>query len=724
MVRWAGQADDAPLRAPVGELLYPLPKGEYWGPATYCGAQVSTHGRGRVQSISFNTEVELNEITLRVTDRGGRVTTDMPEVTRLLPQPTSGGIGYGTEAIRLEPDDEVVPTRVGGERWIRILLKPVSGKKWRVSLHEGLKCEDILLWGTHASQRLEPIYAVPRKFLIASETIPGAKKSTVTDQIYWAWQRPLIANRLMKSDGAVWSQHDKWSRMCSSPVLPAHHSLNKTVKFVMARNEHEGALLTLTSLQDALIPPEHESDIYRQYVPGYQEYLVTVSDIRGPSPEKVKLTPRIAATMHSEVWGTVVGPLFSSDNRLGTYQMLQYFTNGRMIADYPRIALQPCASQIFWLEVQTEDAEPGTYTATLEARPGPSLPIEIEVLPVTLPNPRTWVFAWSYGAIGSSWPYASADVLERTVSDKLSRGISCFRGIPNENNESGEARRQKEDVFFLHNYIIPSFFVGTGYGGSHEAFKNPPRAATEDLEAHVTDVINKFRAANVDYDSWSGELWYAPGDLGAPLIQMASDWVKAIDPQVNIFVNPAFPEFVSNFRMMSHASDIFVPFWGNWFEGPEWKAEIKPGRINAFYAMQGSSHSELHEELVGHRRILPWHAFMLGLQGWGFYSYFSRQGDPYVDQEPVDGETDYAMVFPGPHGPVPSRQAEAIRDGWEDYRLLTLLAESKSPEAKEAIEAATAQIPMDREPPTANIDFEEIRLRLLRVAAELAESNR
>jgi hypothetical protein len=714
LVRWIGQRpDDAPSRLPEGELLYPLPAGNYWGPAINCGARVTTHARAQVQEISFETDVELHEITLRVTGDG------TVKVTRLLPEPTAGGLGYGTKASRQEPD-EVVPLDSNDERWVRIRLKPETGKKWRLSFPEDLKCKRTLLWGKHGSQPLEQIFALPRKFSVAYETIPGGKKTTVTDHIYWSWQRPLIANTKMKSDGAVWAQHDKWARICSAPVLPAYDTLNKTVKVVMARNEHEGALLSLSSLRDEVGPPNHKSETYKQYVPGFQEFIVTTSDIRGPTPGKVKLTLRIVATMHSQLWGTVTGPLFASDNKLGTYQMLQYFTNGRMIADYPRIALQPCASQMFWLEVKTDGAAPGTYTATLNARPGPSLPIEIEVLPVMLPSPRTWVFSWCFGAVGTAWPFASADVLERTVSDKIARGISCFRGVPGAHNEPGEARRQKKDVYFLYHYLIPGYFVGSGYGGLANAFEDLLPNQELEIREHLTDVIDQFRQANVDYDDWSGELWYAPGDSGAPLIQKSAAWVKAIDPQVRVFVNPAFPEYLRNFQTMSAASDIFVPFWGNWFEGSQWRAEIKPGRINAFYAMQGSNRSELHEEVVGHRRILPWHAFKLGLQGWGFYSYYSPRGDPYTDDEPLDEEPDYAIVYPGPRGPVPSRQAEAIRDGWEDYRLLTLLAESKSPEAKQAIEEATAQIPMDREPLTAHVDFEAIRLKLLRVAAELS----
>ena len=130
---------------------------------------------------------------------------------------------------------------------------------------------------------------------------------------------------------------------------------------------------------------------------------------------------------------------------------------------------------------------------------------------------------------------------------------------------------------------------------------------------------------------------------------------------MQVYINPCFPRKIENFRLMSKAADVWVPLWENWFKDPpsQWQAEIKPGRINAMYAIFGSNKSELHEELVGHYRILPWQAFKLGLGGWWFYAYQVPRGDPYSDYEPAGSEVDYQIVYPGPRGPVPSRQAEA-----------------------------------------------------------------
>ena len=36
-----------------------------------------------------------------------------------------------------------------------------------------------------------------------------------------------------------------------------------------------------------------------------------------------------------------------------------------------------------------------------------------------------------------------------------------------------------------------------------------------------------------------------------------------------------------------------------------------------------------------------------------------------------DSGIDYQMVYPGPRGPIPTRQSEALREGYEDCASLT-----------------------------------------------------
>ncbi len=733
-VRWHGEPPTAETTPqPLGALLNPpldymetAPPGSsefhpmYWGPAINSGVQITADPEEYRQTIRFDRSYALFEITLLVSGEGDvklERAADPPEAdadAQADDFPTEWQDAAEREQHRLH-----LPT-TDGKTWLRLLLQPTRARAWRLTPSPTLQIETVLLWGDGPVQPTEPIYPVRKKFPIAFDSLPGADKTAMSDHIYWSWQRPLIADAAMKADGAVWVRHDKWTRISAAPILPAHDRINRPVRITMARNEVEGALLTLTSLRDQVGEPIHDSGIYRDFVSGFQEFEIRLDDLQGPTPDRVSITPRIAATLRSQLWGTVTGPLFAADNKIGVHQMFRYFTNGPMIADFPRVALPPCGSHVLWLDVETRDAAPGVYTARLHAAPGPSIPIEITVLPVTLPEPRVWVHIWSRGIPGTTWPYQAAETLANTVRDKIARGVSSFYGAPEPHTEAAEARRQKADTYFYHAYLVPHPWVGRGYASNVAAFEAIGDDDRQAIREHLESVVQRFRDLGVDYGDWIGELWDEPGNRNAALIAAAARWVKEIDPDVQVYANPIMTS-IENFRVISDAVDVLVPFWGVWFDQPEheYQAEIRPNRLNALYGIQGSNRSELHEELVGHYRILPWHAFILGLRGWGFYSYYSPRRDPYTDYHPAGSETDYQVVYPGPYGPVPTRQAEAMRDGWEDYRLLTLLAASDDPAAAAAVEWAVAQIPMGREPLTAHIDFEAIRLHLLTAAAAL-----
>ena len=70
---------------------------------------------------------------------------------------------------------------------------------------------------------------------------------------------------------------------------------------------------------------------------------------------------------------------------------------------------------------------------------------------------------------------------------------------------------------------------------------------------------------------------------------------------------------------------------------------------------------------------MAWKAFALGFNGWGYYCYYAPRGNPWDIRIWSSLSYSYQMVFPGPNGPVIMPIYEIMRDGWEDYRLLTAL---------------------------------------------------
>src|SRR5690606_39066653 len=96
-------------------------------------------------------------------------------------------------------------------------------------------------------------------------------------------------------------------------------------------------------------------------------------------------------------------------------------------------------------------------------------------------------------------------------------------------------------------------------------------------------------------------------------------------------------------------------------------------------AMKGNSqkmwtyeclHGAKHQPPLEYYRGLAWLSEMRGLSGFGIWSYCT-----YVDDHwffPRKGNQDYLLVYPG-EGVVTSRRWEAVQDGVEDMKALSIL---------------------------------------------------
>jgi hypothetical protein len=134
-----------------------------------------------------------------------------------------------------------------------------------------------------------------------------------------------------------------------------------------------------------------------------------------------------------------------------------------------------------------------------------------------------------------------------------------------------------------------------------------------------------------------------------------------------------------------------------------------PRAVRASYAVSTqSAKSEQAPQVQAYRRM-AWDAFSRGWNGWGFYSYYAPRGNPWNDMDAdwLEDRPDYLMVYPGPRGPIATRQSEAVREGWEDYCLLTLLGQRGMDAEVERILQAYAD----------GAEPEALRLRALQAAA-------
>lgn len=588
-----------------------------------------------------------------------------------------------------------LPARPEG-RFLRLTVE-AEGITW---------LEEVLAWGdaevsAEVPEAYRPIVPEPIATEIAFSSIPGIEKTAFSDAQYWDWQRD-IGDHVRQP--AVWSQVPTWDSITDHPLLPGPDEIIRDLRLVMARNETEHAALALTNTSC-----ETPRDL-----------TVTLSEFRrvggGPAPE-LEANVRVAGAIGSRHYGVNLGPLFAGDNLLSPGLMQRYLTNGAGLLDFPRLTLSPAGSAVLWLTVTTLDAVPGRYEARLGVRGGPPVIVRIEVPDVTLPEPFVWLQTWS--RVTSMFPFVYADRDRREVHYKQSLGVTVWNGWPTAGTVPGLAR---EGGRTLHHIWGIGDYGHKLYGGRIE-----PEALTEEDADKIAEMIRghveQARELGLGYDDWYVELTDEPGKRNSPAFGALSALIRRADPNVRIYCNPSF--WVGSGVMSDddiHEAlapwyremvDISVPLYLLLRDRPRsFELFDAPRFVRAFYTVSTQSAKSERAPQVELYRRQAWDALGRGWNGWGFYSYYAPRGNPWsdLDADWYTGEDrpDYLMVYPGPRGPIPTRQSEAVRQGWEDYRLLTLLRESgRGDVVDEIMRAYEAGTPM-----------EALRLRALRTAAK------
>ena len=140
--------------------------------------------------------------------------------------------------------------------------------------------------------------------------------------------------------------------------------------------------------------------------------------------------------------------------------------------------------------------------------------------------------------------------------------------------------------------------------------------------------------------------------------------------------------------------DVSVPLYLLLRDRPQTYALFDaPRLVRAYYTVATHHAKNERAEQVELYQRLAWDVFKRGWNAWGFCSYYAPRGNPWndFDKSWIEDRPDCLMVYPGPRGPVPTRPSEAVREGWEDYCLLTLLKERGLKAELEAILRAYAE---------------------------------
>ena len=532
--------------------------------------------------------------------------------------------------------------------------------------------DEVLVWGDaevsqDTPEYIQPTVPTPVATEIAFSSVPGIEKTAFSDAQYWDWQREIGQ---AAEASAVWSLVPTWDSISDKPILPGAGKVASWVSVTMARNETESAALALTNT--SCTEP-------RTVTVKLDEFR---SDDGGQvSTQELAGVLRIGGAIPSRHYGTNIGPLLQEGNMPGASLLRKYLTNGASIAQFPQIVLPPAGSAILWASVSTDQAKPGVYTAELSCSGAASVTVRVRVVDVTLPKPFVWLNTWS--GTTSMFPFVYSDRREREVTYKQGLGITVWNGFPEPGTDAALAHERGRTIH--HVYGIPADYVHKGYAS---------RLKPEDLTAeddktigqHVRDMVKAAGELGLSYDEWYGELWDEPGKSNSLLYGALAGIIRKADPKVRIYCNPCFwsgngvlgddevHEVLSPWYREN--TDISVPLFLLLRDRPKCLELFDSERfVRAFYTVSTQSAKSERAAQVRLYRRQAWDAFSRGWNGWGFYSYYAPRGNPWTDLDGSWSEDrpDYEMVYPGPRGPIPTRQSEAVREGWEDYCLLSLM---------------------------------------------------
>lgn len=570
----------------------------------------------------------------------------------------------------------------------RVMLTGNSaGRYMRLSMgSDGITwLDEVLVWGEAdvSPQFPEQIAPTYRRELPPGTlcSIPGMTTTEIPAQRFAEWRSTIGPHA---SAPAIWSAASQPSPR--QPILPEATMINPTVYVVMARNETESLYLALTntSATDSRVLTINDVPLNAVNSNAPETRLQAKLLIGGALPTVAPKQPltaeqRLRLMVDADVPDDAASgdevnilPFFDRGRMLGRSLMQRYLANGVEIRDFPQITLPPGGSAVLMLRVTTAGAAAGQFAGTISATTAEGqtviTPLRIEVSDVTLPDLDLWVHSW--GNTTAQFPFETQSRRENDVRTSRELGVTAFMGLPSPGSKAalfGSMGRT-----YYHATGIPADYVNRGYGGQLQ----PGQITIEDekrVAEHFQGLVRQANQLGLQYDDWWVELWDEPQETNTATFEALARIMRRTDPRVRIYMNPLFwrPGHAPDDVIVADLApwyneliDVSVPIMtligDNRATRELWSA---PRYVRAFY---------IHPAARG-GRAMAWKAYDLGYNGWGYYCYHAPRGNPWDIRTWTELGYSYQMVFPGPQGPIVMPIYDEMRDGWEDYRLLTAL---------------------------------------------------
>ncbi len=334
-----------------------------------------------------------------------------------------------------------------------------------------------------------------------------------------------------------------------------------------------------------------------------------------------------------------------------------------------------------WLNISTEGLAPGEWTGSVQLRSLDIEPVSISTdikLTVWAPKlPETQPLSLCH------WGYVHSSVLkdypEAALADQVHNGTNVFVGLfypRSEYNEQGEltgAPDFTDHDAYVKQHAPHGTILFCGYQG---ALKGPGGQESEAYaKAHVAWLrawVAHLKELGVSYDGFALYPVDEPG-LSDGLVELylrMAKLAREADPNIQMYTDPVGRITEDELRDMLPYVDIWCPNRRGLIldKTNTAKLDIIKNSGATVWTYECDSNAK-HQSPLGYYRAQAWLAWHHGMTGIGFWSYCTSQDDPWFLPTL---RHDYLMVYPG-DGVVSSKRWEAVRDGIEDYSMLTVL---------------------------------------------------
>ncbi len=327
-----------------------------------------------------------------------------------------------------------------------------------------------------------------------------------------------------------------------------------------------------------------------------------------------------------------------------------------------------------WFNVNTSKLAAGTWSGNIRLRALDTTPRELPV-PVTIEVWKAHLPARQALRL-CHWGYVHQSVLsdqpEAALKDQLVHGTNVFvtSFVPTVAFDAAGALVGQIDYKAHDDYVrrhAPHgiiLFMGYGIRGPAEAFTP---VWTKAVVAYIRAWVKHLAEMGVGYDGFAFYPVDEPG-LNDGLVDLYIRYAKVAreaDPKILMYTDPVGRASLDDLKKMAPYVDIWCPNRRGYLMGggdPKLAFIKSTGKTVWTYECEGGAK---HQSPLAYYRGLAWLAWHHGLTGFGFWNYC-------VGPEPWYEQGEYTMVYQG-DGVVPSKRWESVRDGIEDYGMLTEL---------------------------------------------------